>query len=105
MVYKIRIVVSEMNLGGKPSGHIAYYAFNIGKYQDVISFNAFFNGRHRCNHTKTKLFMQMDKVELEFKRKFGLINEDLPVMELENIWHFYHVIGFDYRKRKYISKE
>jgi hypothetical protein len=72
-------------------------------YRQMLSFDAFFNGRKRRNHSDIALYTANNKQEyLEYYANNSHLNTGLT---FNGIWEFYKYIGYDYKTKKYIKKE
>jgi hypothetical protein len=78
-----------------------------GFYRQVMSLNAFFNGRRR--HNWHGLFLYTCNTWEEFEHeaarwaKFGYDQLELPIITHQNIWDFYKHEGFDYKTKKWVN--
>lgn len=109
----IKLIVREVELGS--FRHCRYFVFDLddGKpfcYRSRTSHNAFFHGgvrndRPRRNRSASHLYV-MDFLDESFAQKW--LDEDcdrtgIVPQHLDNIWDFYRVIGYDHRKKKWLS--
>lgn len=106
------MIVREINLATYK--HERYFTFDLddGKdfcYRSRMSSNAFFHGskegKPRPNRSATHLYVSdhlgetyAQKRLAEDQAMFGPI----PVLTPSNIWEFYQLVGYDYRKKKWI---
>lgn len=79
-----------------------------GFYRQVTSFNAFFKSLKRRNTHNGFLFYPQEEDRYLFEKKIlkeedGIATKDKDIVTYPNIWEFYKAIGYDYKKKKYIS--
>lgn len=69
-------------------------------YRSRTSINCFFYGKHHRNKTKDFLYHGESLREAIDVRGF----DPEGVAEVDSIWEFYKIIGYDYKKKKYVDK-
>ena len=107
----MRLLVKEVPLDG--SRHLRKWSVDIDcgeefNYRGRTSSNAFFfHGKNR-NRTDTMLYYGQSLDEAlavnEAMIENGSTGYDLDNLEeVESIWKFYEIIGYDYKKKKFTS--
>lgn len=120
-----KILVTEIEL---PScNHLRYIWFTLpdimekGGYVAIVSFDSFFHGysKRRGEHGRnwklkegrkpriiTRASYQTLYVAHRPDEVFGLtISTDAPHVEVATLWDFYKLIGYDYKKQRWIDPE
>lgn len=83
-------------------------------YRGRVSFDAFFSGKHKRNWRKDprRLYHQKQKEEHEMSerifanslRKCGAAKpEAVPEFKVASVWAFYELIGYDYKRKRFIT--
>lgn len=99
MNHKRFFIVAELD---NECNHLCYHEFEASDYRSLVSLNAFFWGLKDYNKSKTRLYIGYRKSEWErfYKRTSNLT---APFIIHDTIWDFYIHIGYDYKKKKYIT--
>lgn len=104
----LMIVASEVDLrnGGK---HLRYIRFPLddGKYpicyRSRVSYNAFaYSVKGRCYKPNKKNAEFLYHCDHEEEKTW--MDESVPIIDVENVWEFYKLIGYDYKKKKYMAE-
>lgn len=111
-------IISEIDTNGR---HCACYSVQVGhgKYRETVSFNAFFYSVKKHNRSKNRLYTvcSLDEMNIQIKSLNRAIeaikktDDDINHVincfnnrkKLKSIWEFYEIIGYDYRKKKYVN--
>lgn len=111
----IQYVVTE--LCRETCEHVKYLKFDLddGKpfcYRSRTSSNAFFHGAKEYN--KSQKFLYIGKHEREHQIMIDVWKKSMakhpelpdtyssvPVVHIKNLWEFYNLIGYDYKRKKY----
>ena len=82
--------------------HLRYIWFTLpscvdkGGYVAVTSYNSYFCGyKRRRNHGPGRMYVAREEWEIDY------YFPDVPIVEVDTIWDFYKLIGFDYKRNKY----
>lgn len=82
--------------------HICYHEFYLphvteGGYRQIVSFNAFFHGMKKRNWNKNKLYHLTDEITMKFCQYKS------KTVKHKDIWAFYKAIGYNYKRKKYMT--
>ena len=100
----ITIVVTEIDLDTYK--HLRYLKFPLDGaknfcYRARVIYSSFAHSRHsRCQKRNELLYYSNHETD---RVGFNSMDIRIPVVELENLWDFYKYIGYDYKKKKWIS--
>ena len=94
-----------------PKGTKPDTAGNVFDYRSAVSINSFFYGIKRRNQKKKEVLYHCDWEDghlisedawRETHRKNNIPHKEITYIEVDSIWHFYTLIGYDYKKKKYL---
>lgn len=72
-------------------------------YKQVVSWNAFFHGTRRKNRNDKFLYTSYSYEEWPYyEGVFYDSQRKIPIIEVDNVWEFYKMIGYDYKTKKYL---
>lgn len=87
--------------------HLEYIRFPLDlDYRSVASYNSFANGIKKRNYgidRRNPKFLWTCGDEHE-RQSSKLLFPEIPIVDVENIWEFYELIGFDYKTNKWIKE-
>lgn len=114
---KIVVYVMDRVNGHK---HLSYVKYDLddGKpfcYRSRTSHNAFFHN-HKTNRNQTDRHLYAAKHEVEHQINLDVwaemmrehpgledIYSKVPVVEVQNIWEFYELIGYDHKTKRWLA--
>lgn len=101
------IYVAELH---NDSDHICYHVITYEGYRQVLSVGAFFYGVKKFEQDSKRGVIWAAHREFDHHRYieknslgFSTWDEDVPVVKHRSIWDFYTYIGYDYKRKKWIS--
>jgi len=102
-----KIYVSEIHNG---IDHMCHHVITHDGYRQVVSAGAFFDGVRKYDRDVKRGIIWASHHEYEhhhYTRKdvlgFSVWPDDVEIVEHESIWAFYEYVGYDYKKKKWIS--
>jgi hypothetical protein len=110
--YKMKSFVTEISL--ENYRHTRKWIVDIDcgtefNYRGRVSSNAFFHSPKKRNYSDTSLYHEksleeaviVSEVLLEYGIEKPIILDEIE--QVESIWKFYEIIGYDYKKKRYIN--
>jgi len=111
----MNFIVTEIFLK-KDCEHGRYFKFSVGRenyYKTATALNAFFNNPHTHRNYKKKEILYHSQLFEEFEmsnniteksyKKLGIELRPKKLIELNSIWEFFEVIGFDNKTKKWVK--
>ena len=80
-------------------------------YRGRGSINAFFHSLKKRNHKNKEILYHScheeehfisERVKKESYTKYKIPYQEITYIEVDSIWDFYKLIGYDYKKKKYL---
>lgn len=83
-----------------------FHLMTIHGYRQVVSLNAFFNGRKKMDRDMKRqiLWYEHNEYGHDFALNFPLSDwpkEDSEYIQHKDIWAFYKYIGYDYKTKRW----
>lgn len=109
----MNLIVTEVNLN-PPYEHRRVFRVPIdvkGKlfdYRGRVSINSFFFGVKKRNYKKDKVlyhsvYEEEHKMMQEEHKMLRFGNHPINYIDVDSIWEFYKMIGYDYKKQEWLS--
>jgi hypothetical protein len=105
MTGKLYIIAIEISL--KTYEHLRYIRFDLdaGKefcYRSRISYDYFAHGIKRRNRRSGEFLYYCDNESDMIQ--FNKLDPTVPMIDIPTIWDFYKLIGYNYKKQKWIKQ-
>lgn len=105
-MYNYIIIETDLNLNTSRRRWRLRLPSAVEDYRQVRSFNSFFNSMWKLNHNGNYIYIARSEDEhnstVQNLAKFGAEFSDQPIAEVDDIWDFYRIIGYDRSRRKYM---
>jgi hypothetical protein len=115
----IEIVVTELGISKSNSDHRGYIHFDLDDgrefcYRSRVSHDAFFHNP-RTKRNRNGRYLYISKHQSEHQIDIDVWNASMeripgppdmyanvPRIRVKNLWEFYKLIGYDYKRKKWI---
>ena len=96
-------IITELifNKSKKYHDHCRRFKLTISNYTESISFGSFFESTKRRNDNKHGI-LYVSHYEEIYNTMYKNQDSNLsPLIEVKSLWEFYHIIGYNYKLKKW----